>query len=200
MNVLALLLMLASGPGDFEEDRLPRSLSESYEPPVADPDESGHAVFVGIHFGSAKAIDGKDPAFLAGFEWRIHILPWLAAGGSVDYQAREEIGNHSGVHFLQVPFSWSVLVYPPLPLGAFRPYGQVGIGLTITDISGSPNRDTTDINLLSFAGFGVEIELGPNVLLDASVGYVWAKAPPSVPGFDGDWRQYAVGVLFKLPH
>jgi opacity protein-like surface antigen len=200
MNALALLLILAGGPGDFEEDRLPRSLSESFDLPVEAPAEAGHAVFVGVHFGSADAVDGKSPAFLGGFEWRIHILPWLGAAGGVDYQAREELGNNSGIHYLQVPIMWSVLLYPPLPLGAFRPYGQAGIGLTITDISGSPNRDTTDVNLLYFAGLGVEIDLGSQVLVDANVRYVWAKDPPGVAGFSADWKQFTVGILFKLPH
>ncbi len=196
MNALALVLLLATGPGDFEEDRLPRSLSESLDLPA----EAGHAVLVGVHFGSADAVDGKSPSFLAGFEWRIHILPWLAAGGGIDYQTKEEMDNGSGAHYMQIPLMWSVLLYPPLDLGPFRPYGLAGTGFTITDISGSPDRDTTDVNLLYFVGLGVEIELASNVLVDANVRTVWAKDPPSTAGFNADWKQFTVGLLVKLPH
>ena len=200
MNALVLALGLAAGPGGFEEDRLPRSLSESFDRPVEAPADAGHAVLVGIHLGSADAIDGKSPSFLAGFEWRIHILPWLAAGGGVDYQTKERVDNISGASFLQVPFMWSVLLYPPLDLGPFRPYGQAGTGLTITDISGLPSRNSTDANLLYFVGLGVEVELGSTVLVDVNVRYVWAKDPPSTVGFSADWKQFTVGLLVKLPH
>jgi hypothetical protein len=121
MNALALVLSLALGPEGFEEDRLPRSLSESFYPPVTAPAEGGHEVLVGIHFGAAAAVDGKSPSFVAGFEWRIHILPWLGAAGSADYQTREQVDGVPGAHVLQVPFLWSVLLYPPIDLGPFRP-------------------------------------------------------------------------------
>lgn len=200
MNALTLVLILASGPGGFEEDRLPRSLSESFVFPVEAPAEAGHAVLVGVHFGGADAVDGTNPSLLGGFEWRIHILPWLGANGGVDYQTKEELGNNSGIHYLQIPFTWSLLLYPPLDLGPFRPYGQAGTGFTLTHISGLPSGNTTDVNLLYFAGLGLEIELGSNVLIDVNVRYVWAKDPPNTANFNADWKQFTVGVLVKLPH
>lgn len=199
MNALALVLILASGPGSFEEDRLPRSLSESFDLPVEVPAEAGQAALVGIHLGSADAVDGKSPSFLAGFEWRIHILPWLAVGGGIDYQTKEQVDNNTGAHFMQVPLMWSILLYPPLDLGGFRPYGLAGTGFTITDISGLPKGDGVDVNLMYFAGLGVEVELGSNVLVDAGVRYVWAKDPPNTVGFGADWKQFTVGVLVRLP-
>src|SRR5260221_13382262 len=113
MNAFARALVLASGPGGFEEDRLPRSLSESFDLPVEAPAEADHAVFVGIHLGSAGAIDGKHPSFLAGFEWRIHILPWLAAAGGGEYQTEEPGRNYTAASLLAVPFLPSVLPTPP---------------------------------------------------------------------------------------
>jgi len=195
MIAFALLLGLALGPGDLEEDPLPRSLSEST---VGD----GTAVFVGLHLGVADAVDGDNPGLLAGFEWRIHMLPWLGMGGGVDFLTKEDIEGASGGHFFQIPVTWSVLLYPPVDLGAFRPYGLAGGGLTITDISGlsfqNVSLNSTDVNLLYYAGLGVEVTLSPNVLLDLNARFVWAHDPPGVAGFDADWRQITLGVLVKL--
>lgn len=197
---IVLALGLALGP---EEDRLPRSLSETLLPQAAAPVEEDHAVYVGIHLGGAHAVDGDRTGFLAGFEWRMHFLPWLGMAGGVDVLSKEQIDNVIGGHFFQVPFTWSFLLSPPVDLGVFRPYGQLGGGLTITDVSGLSIRDinlnSTDVNLLYFVGLGVEVALGPNLLLDVSVRYVWAHDPPGAIGYDADWRQFTVGLLLKLP-
>lgn len=199
MIALVLALSLALGPEGFEEDRLPRSLSESFYPPVTAPAEQDHAVLVGIHLGAAKAVDGGGPAFIAGFEWRIHILPWLGAGGAVDYMTKEQADNLLGADVLQVPFTWSLLLYPPLDLGPFRPYGQAGVGFTITDVSGIQSLDSTDLNLLWSLGLGVEFDLGSSLVLDANIRYVWANDPPGAARLSGDWKQVTVGLLYKLP-
>jgi opacity protein-like surface antigen len=203
MNALALVLGLILGPEGFEEDRLPRSLSETILPPATASAEEETSVWVGLHLGAADAVDARSPGLIAGFEWRIHILTWLGAGGGVDFLSKEEIDSSTGGHFFQVPFTWSVLLYSPLDLGMFRPYGLVGGGFTITNVSGlssqTVNLNSTDLNVLYYVGLGVEFTLGPNVLLDASVRYVWAHGPPRTPGFDADWRQITLGVLVKLP-
>ena len=190
MIALAFALGLALGPG---EDRLPRSLS----------DEETTSVFVGLHLGAADAVDGGDPGLLAGFEWRMHILPWLAVGGGVDFLGKQDIETISGGHFLQVPFTWSILLSPPIDLGIFRPYAVAGGGFTITDVKGEIGQivalNSTDLNLLYEAGFGLEIRLGPNLLLDVNARYVWAHDPPQAVGFGTDWRQVTVGILVKLP-
>jgi opacity protein-like surface antigen len=190
MIALAFALGLALGPG---EDRLPRSLAE----------EETTAVFVGLHLGGADAVDGGDPGLLVGLEWRMHILPWLGVAGGIDFLGKEDIETISGGHFIQVPFTWSFLLSPPIDLGVFRPYGMVGGGFTITDVSGEIGLgtvlDSTDFNLLYHVGFGVEIALGPNLLLDVNARYVWAHDPPHAVGFDTDWRQATVGILVKLP-
>jgi opacity protein-like surface antigen len=198
MNALVLALSLALGPGGFEEDRLPRSLSESVYPPVAAPAGEDHEVLVGIHLGAASSADGGTPSFVAGFEWRIHILPWLGALGTVDYLTKEQADNLLGADVLQVPFMWSVLLYPPIDLGPFRPYGQAGVGFTITDVSGVHSLDSTDINLLYSLGFGVEFKLGSSLLLNADVRYIWGNDPPGPVRLSGDWKQVTVGLLYKL--
>jgi hypothetical protein len=204
MNALALALGLALGPGDFEEDRLPRSLSESTALAAEASADEQTSVWVGLHLGAAHALDGVHPGVLVGFEWRIHILPWLGASGGVDFLSKEEIDTPSGGHFFQVPFTWSVLLSPPIDLGPFRPYGVAGGGATITDVSGpsklNTNEHSTDLNLLYYVGLGVELQLGPNVMLVADARYVWAHDPPGALGFDADWRQITFGVLVKLPH
>lgn len=203
MIALALALGLAWGPEGLEEDRLPRSLSETFLPPAAAAVEETTAVLVGIHLGAARAVDGKDPGFLAGFEWRMHFLPWLGMAGGVDFVGKEQIDNVIGGHFFQVPFTWSFLLYPPVDLGIFRPYGQLGGGATITDVSGLSvlhlNLNSTDVNLLYFVGLGVEVALGSDLVLDANVRYVWAHDPPGAIGYDADWRQFTIGLLLKLP-
>src|SRR6478672_9067067 len=125
MNALALALALAWGP-DFEEDRLPRSLSESYLLPDEAPDKATHEVLLGGHLGAVNAVDGDGPGLVAGFEWRIHILPWLGACGSVDYQSKQQVDQATGNHFFQIPLMWSLLFYAPLDLGRFRVCGQAG--------------------------------------------------------------------------
>lgn len=198
MNALALALALAWGPPDFEDDRLPRSLSESFVLPVAASIKEEHEVLVGLHGGAALGVDGAQTAGVAGFDWRIDILPWLGAAGSIDFLSKEPL-KLPGAEVYQIPLMWCFLLYPPIDLGPFRPYGLAGFGFTITDLSGGAVRNSIDINLLGCAGFGLEIELTSNVLFDASVRYVWAKAPPGTGDYNADWRQCTAGVLVKLP-
>jgi opacity protein-like surface antigen len=204
MNALALVLGLVLGPEGLGEESLPRSLSEPAPLQAEAPAERETSVWVGLHLGAAEAIDGTDPGFLVGFEWRMHILPWLGVTGGVDFLSKEEIDTITGGHFFQIPFTWSVLLYPPVDLGPFRPYGLAGGGLTITDVSGqtnqNPNLNSTDVNLMYFVGLGLEFKLTPNVLLDVGARYVWAHDPPGAVGFSADWRQITLGVLVKLPH
>lgn len=199
MAALALALALAWGPTDFEEDRLPRALAESFVPAAAAPDHEGHEILVGAHFGAVEAYDGKGPSFLAGLEWRIHILPWLGVGATFDYHSRQHVDAAATAGFLQVPLMWSFLLYPPLDLGPLRLYGQVGGGFTITDISGTDLRNDTDLNWLFCLGFGAEIELSSNVMLDANLRLILAQEPSGTGDFRSDWAQVSIGLLFKLP-
>jgi opacity protein-like surface antigen len=195
MNVLALALALALGPADVE-DRLPRSLSETFV--QAPPAEVTHEVLVGLHAGAVDAHDGENPSLVVGLEWRIHILPWLAAEGSFDYQTRQQVDTVSGADYFQIPFTWSLLLSPPIDLGPFRPYGLVGFGFTITDISGTDLRKDTNVNLLFCAGFGVEFKLSSNVFLAAEVRYVWTQEPSGSGSFSADWGQFTIGMLIKM--
>lgn len=199
MLALVLALSLAGGPAPDKEDRLPRSLSETFEQAPA-PVEKGHEVLVGIHVGAAAGIEAAHPAFLAGFEWRIHFLPWLAAGGSVDAQRRQEVNNGSGTDWFEIPIMWSVLLTSPVDLAGFRPYASAGGGFTVTHISDAINHDGTDLNLLYFFGFGADYRLAPNLLLNVDARYVWANDPAGPTGFGTDWKQVTVGVLVELPH
>jgi len=194
MNALALALALALGPTDLE-DRLPRSLSESY---VAPPADEKQEVWVGGHLGVAGAYDGDSPCFTIGFEGRMQILPWLGVSATIDFQTKQEIEDAPGADFFQVPFMFSALFYPPIDLGKLRLYGLAGVGFTITDVSGPSVHDNTDLNLLFILGFGAEFEISPNVMLDANVRFVWAQDPPDTGNFSADWAQFTVGILFKL--
>lgn len=201
MSALALILSLALGPEGLEEDRLPRSLSEWTVAP--EPAEWTTAVLVGVHLGAAVAIDGDRPGLIAGFEWRYHMLPWLGMCGGVDVLSNEEIDTISGGHFFQIPFTFTLLLYAPIDLGPFRPYGLGGGGVTITDVSGQTsgnvNLNSTELNLLYHAGFGAEFALTPTITLDVNARYVWAHDPPGAVGFSANWRQITAGVLVKLP-
>ncbi|HZE95671.1 MAG TPA: outer membrane beta-barrel protein [Planctomycetota bacterium] len=198
MNALVLALALALGPGDSEEDRLPRSLSESFLLPVAPAAKEDHEILLGGHLGVARSDAGDSPCFVVGFEWRIHILPWLGASGSVDYQTTQHVDGNEGTNFYQVPFMWSFLLYPPIDLGRLRLYGLAGFGFTVTHVSGASVRISTDVNFLGSLGFGAEFELASGVFIDAQVSYVWAKDPSGNISLDADWVQGTVGLLFKL--
>lgn len=194
MHSLALALALAIGPADLE-DALPRSLAESI---VAPPPKEQYDVWLGGHLGVAGAYDGDGPCFVIGFEGRLQILPWLAAGASIDFQTKQEVDDAPGADFFQVPFMFAGHFYPPVDLGQLRPYGLLGFGFTITDVSGPSVRDDTDLNLLFFLGFGAEYEIAGNMMLDASVRFVFAQDPPRSGDFSADWAQFTVGFLFKL--
>lgn len=195
MNTLALVLALALGP-DPAEDRLPLSLEVPYVAPAAE--KADLEWWVGGHVGVAGAYDGDSPCFVVGFEGRLHILSWLAADATLDFQTKQEIDKAPGADFFQVPFMFSAVLYPPLEIGKLHPYGLVGVGFTITDVSGPNVKDNTDVNLLFFLGFGVEWELSDNVKLDANVRFVFAQDPPNTGDFSADWAQFTVGILFKL--
>jgi opacity protein-like surface antigen len=195
MNALAMALALALGSADPDADRLPLSLSDVLVEPAQKADLEG---WVGGHMGVAGAYDGDGPCFVIGFDGRLQILPWLAADATIDFQTRQEVDDAPGAHFFQVPFMFSGVFYPPLELGALRPYGQFGFGFTITSVSGPIVRDETSVNLLFFLGFGAEFELAPNVALDANVRFVFAQDPPHSGDFSADWAQFTLGLLFKL--
>jgi len=196
MNVIALALALALGPGD-PEDRLPLSLSESYVQAAAAPARLNE-VLVGGHLGLVDAHDGENPSFVVGFEWRIHILPWLWAGGSLDFQTKQKVDEVSGTDYFQIPLMWSVMLSPPIDLGPFRPFGLAGLGLTVTDVSDVIDRDNLDVNFLYFVGVGAELKLSSNVYFSADLRYVWAQEPNGVGSFSADWVQFSIGLLVKM--
>jgi opacity protein-like surface antigen len=195
MNALTLALALAMGPTDPEDTRLPLSLAEAYAEPAAAKDE--FSMSVGGHLGIAGAYDGNDPSFVIGGNFRVHILEWLGAEATIDFQTNEGV-EHTSAHISQIPFEFAALFYPPIDLGQIRPYGIFGFGWTITSISGAGVKDDTSANLLFFLGFGAEFELSPQVALDANVRFVFAQDPPHSGNFSADWAQFTVGILFKL--
>ena len=174
---------------------MPTSLAEFLPAPAPKPEMEW---WVGGHAGVAGAYDGDSPCFVVGFEGRLQLYPWLAASATIDFQTKQEIDDAPGADFFQVPFMFSALFYPPLELGKLRPYGQAGVGFTITDVSGPNVKDDTTLNLLFFLGFGAEWELSDNVMLDANVRFVFAQDPPHTGDFSADWAQFTVGILFKL--
>jgi hypothetical protein len=197
MNAFAVALALALGPADLETDRLPACLAETLPEPAAKADPEW---WIGAHLGVAGAYDAADPTFLMGVNGRVHILPWLGAEASLDFQLKQNF-EHDQIHLFQVPFEFSGLFYPPLGDSPVRPYGLAGFGFTITDVSysGSLSRgDTTDPNLLFFLGFGVELELEPNIALDANLRFVFVQDPPHFAGNSADWIQFTIGIMFKL--
>src|SRR5260221_1217780 len=195
MNVLPIAPAPALGPTDLEEPRLPLSLAEAYvEPAAAKADLS---MWVGGHLGIAGAYDGDDPSFVIGGNFRVHILEWLGAEATIDFQTNEGV-QHPSANISQIPFMFWGLFYPPIDLGQLRPYGIFGFGWTITSISGPGVKDDTSANLLFFLGFGAEFELSPQVMLDANVRFVFAQDPPHSGNFSADWAQFTVGILFKL--
>jgi len=197
MTALALAMCLAAA-GDTD---LPRSLSAdesryTIAPPLAKEDLS---FWAGVHLGVAGAYDADDPAFLLGANGRAHILPWLGADVSIDFQLKQSFESRQ-IHTFQVPLEVCGLFYPPLDWPV-RPYGMFGVGFTITsiDYSGALGRaDTTDLNVLFFLGFGAEFELAPNLLLDANLRFVFVTDPPHFAGNSADWIQFTVGIMLKL--
>ncbi len=196
MDVLTLALALALSPGDLE-DPLPRRLSDSLIQEAEPPLQVDHAVLVGGHVGVVDREIGDNHSPVIGFEWRIHILPWLAAGGSVDYQTDSKTDEVSGADYFQVPLMWSLLLSLPLDLGPFRPYGLVGGGFTITYVSGELLREV-DLTILYFTGVGLEVELSSAFVLDAGFRYVKTQEPIGSRDFSADWSQLTVGLLYKL--
>jgi len=195
MNALALALALAMGPVDAAEDRIPRSLADTFVEPAAPKEEM--SFMVGGHLGVAGAYDGDDPCFVIGGVFRVaNILPWLSAEGSIDFQTKQGVDDGAAKIF-QVPFMFAALLYPPLDIPV-HPYGIVGFGFTITDVSGPGVKDDTDPNMLVFIGFGADYELSPGILLDANVRFVFAGDPPHHGDFSADWAQFTVGILFRL--
>jgi hypothetical protein len=193
---LALSLAAAGGPNDLD---VPRTMSleefrwSAFEPkPAAAP--ADFELFLGLHIGLAGAYDADNPAFVFGGGVRAHILPWLGADATIDFQTKQKVEDR--VAIFQVPFEFAALFYLPLEI-PLRPYGQFGIGFTITDIT-IPGNDETDLNLLFFLGFGAELELADNLLADANLRFVFAQDPRNTGDFSADWIQFTVGLLLKL--
>ena len=198
MNALVLAFALAPGPLDPEAP-LPRNLADEVVPLRAGSGDAGSEIFVGVRFGTVEAVDAEDAGLLAGFEWRIHILPWLSVDGTIDAQSTQEIEQLPQAEFYQVPVTWSFLLHPPVDLGPLRLHGVVGGGFTVTHVSGVSELNSTDLNLLGCLGGGLELRLSPRILLAVDARYVWAHSPAEVDEFDADWVQVTAGLLFKLP-
>jgi len=194
MDALTVALALALGPGDLE-DPLPRSLSEAFV--QAAPAKREYGILVGGHLGGVERDTGDDTSFVVGAEWRIRIQPWLAVGGTIDYQTQPHENPTTGAEYFQFPFMWSFLFSPPIDLGPFRPYVQAGGGFTVTYISGELLRDL-DLTILYFAGVGTEVKLSSNLVLDAGLRYVKTQEPIGSREFSADWGQFTVGLLYKL--
>ena len=198
MIALALALSVATAAGPHDLD-LPRTMSldefssAATEPaPAAAPKD--FALFANLHIGIAGAYDADNPAFVFGGGARAHILPWLGAEATMDFQTKQKVQDQ--VSIFQVPFEFAALFYPPIEL-PFRPYGLAGIGFTITDVT-IPGNDKSDLNLLFFIGFGAEFELSPNLLIDANLRFIFVSDPPNTGDFSADWIQFTVGILLKL--
>src|SRR5262249_55046180 len=109
MNALALAVALALGPGDPEADGLPLRLADVLvEPAPLAKDEI--SMWLGGHIGVAGAYDGDDPCFTAGVNFRVHILPWLGAEATLDFETNQGV-EHSSARIFQVPFMFSALFY-----------------------------------------------------------------------------------------
>ena len=195
---LALSLAAAGGPNDLD---VPRSMSfDEFKAPApafaAEPAAAGKdfALFVNLHIGVAGAYDADNPAFVFGGGARVHILSWLGAEATIDFQTKQKVMDQ--VAIFQVPFEFAALFYLPLEL-PFRPYGLAGIGWTITDVT-IPGNDKSDLNMMFLLGFGVELELSPNLLVDANLRFIFVSDPPNTGNFSADWIQFTVGLLLKL--
>jgi len=194
---LALFIAAAGGPDDLD---LPRSLSLDefkFSAPAAPPPD--FALFVTAHIGTAGAYDADNPCFLIGGGARLHILPWLGADASIDFQTKQKVKEPGpDASIFQVPFEFAALFYPPLQL-PFRPYGAAGLGWTVTDVTApGPGNDSTSGNLLFFIGFGAEFELSSHFFVTADLRFVFAQDPPHSGSFSADWIQFTLGLMLKL--
>ena len=201
---LALSLAAAGGPNDVD---IPRSMSfDEYKPfassfafdPAAEPAEppKDFALFIVAHLGIAGAYDADHPAFVVGGGARVHIFPWLGAEATIDFQTKQKVEDSASI--FQVPFMFAALFYPPLDW-PIRPYGAFGIGWTVTDVTvPGPGNDENDANLLFFIGFGVEYELGSNLVVTADLRFVFAQDPPHSGDFSADWAQFTIGIMLRL--
>lgn len=205
--VLALSLAAAGGPNDID---IPRSMSFdefrtpvpsfAFEPmaePAAPPE--GFALFVAAHLGVAGAYDADHPCFLIGGGARVHILPWLGAEATIDFQTKQKVtDNGANASIFQVPFMFAALFYPPFDWPV-RPYASFGIGWTVTDVTApGPGNDDNSANLLFLIGFGAEYELSKTFVLTADLRFVFAQDPPHSGNFSADWAQFTVGILLRL--
>jgi hypothetical protein len=198
MNALAVALALALGPTDLEEDRLPLTIADSFIEPAAAKGEQEW--WAGGRIGLASAYDSDDTSFDVGFFGRVHLLSWFAADASVDFQTRQNF-EHDQIHVVQVPFEFAGLFFVPLGDLPIRPYGQVGVGFSISDTNytgGLSRSDDTSLRALFFLGLGTELALGENMALDVSLRFVFVQNPPDFAGNSADWIQFTVGIMFKL--
>lgn len=201
--MIALTLALCIAAAGPDETDLPLTLNADetrFEIPEPLAAKAEPEWWIGLHMGLASAYDSSNIAFLLGASGRVHILPWLGAEASIDFQTKQSFEHHQ-IHVFQVPFEFAALFYPPVE-GQIRPYGTAGFGFTISDVTYSGalagNSDTTDLHALFFLGFGVECQLQPNLLLDANLRFVFATDPPHFSGNSADWFQFTIGVLLKL--
>lgn len=198
----ALSLIAADGP---DELGLPRSLSvdeSRFLPPEPAAAWQEAAWWLGPHLGVAGAYDLSNPGLLIGGTARAHILPWLGAEVSIDFQTSQAFESNQ-IHVFQVPFEFSVIFYVPIE-SPFRPYAAFGAGFSFMHVSYSGGLAGsvahTNLEALCFIGFGAEIELNPDIMLDMNLRIVPAHDPTNFGGNNVNWIQFSMGILFRLAH
>jgi opacity protein-like surface antigen len=189
MLILSMLAALAVG----EADALPRSLS------AAEPAAGDSSIYwtIGPRLGYIDPKDG-DSTWLIGVQSRLHIFPWLAVEGAVDFH-KEEFSDD--IEIWTVPITFSGLVYLPVDW-KIRPYAVAGFGWYVMnthfkdDLSSQDDETSSEFGV--HLGVGADWSLTERLSIDASFRYLFLDEPPNVGAANFDAWEIVIGVNFRI--
>lgn len=198
MTLLMALLAMGLGDPDNSAD-LPRSLMEM-EAPAPAPALADHesSWWIGPRIGYMEVRDADEGTWVVGGQVRWHILPFLAAEGSIE--GRKDRYEDGDIKVYTIPVQLSALVYVPFDW-KLRPYAVAGIGwyITRTRFSGSQVADDETDHTFGFhAGAGAEFEITPKISVNGDFRYIFIDEPHDFGESDFDGWEITVGVNFRL--
>jgi Outer membrane protein beta-barrel domain len=204
----AVFLFAVALPVRAEDGDLPNSLAEEEHAPsvaVLEEIEAGQgqsrgaspSMFsLGPAVGYLHARGADRGTWLAGAQARVHLLPYLAAEGSITFhENRYENGD---ARVTQYPVQVSGLFYP-IPDAQLSPYVVGGGGwyysriTYVGSLSGLSNQ--TEHTFGAHAGAGLEIRLGTSTSIDADLRYIFLHPSSSaIRSEDFNYWQATAGL------
>lgn len=177
---------------------------ELEELPVAQAAPNDSPFMIGPAAGYMRTLDSDQGSWYVGAMARLRVLPFLGVEAMGAWRRHDF--SESSVRFTQFPVQLSALVFPFSPPDLLRPYALAGVSFFPTDVDYhgplEAREDESDTTVGFHVGAGAELQLGPSLVANIDLRWVFLDAPDfeniDLSDEDFDTWQVAVGVGFQF--